>query len=92
MSKADAGGAENERLTPAGCVLAALSFAVTLVLAVPIVMWRDSDGRPLPRVVAICAPLLIGAVFHGIGTAILWVFGLKVLSKPEKEKSDWTEL
>jgi hypothetical protein len=42
--------------------------------------------------VAIFAPVVLGSTFHAVGTAILWLFGLKVLTKPEKEKSDWPEL
>jgi hypothetical protein len=91
MAEANPGGADNEQLTGVGCVLTALSTAVIFASAVPIVMWRDSAGQPLPRNVAIAAPFLVGAAFHGIGTAILWLLGLRVMSKPDKEKSDWPE-
>jgi hypothetical protein len=92
MSEPNPAGANKERLTAVGCVLTVLSLAVLFASAVPIVLWRDSAGRPLPRYVALASPLLIGAAFHGIGTAILWLFGLKVLTKPDTEKSDWPEL
>jgi hypothetical protein len=92
MSEPSLGGADKEQLTVAGCVLTVFSLAVLFASAVPIVLWRDSAGRPLPRYVALVSPLLIGAAFHGIGTAILWLLGLKVLTKPGTEKPDWPEL
>jgi hypothetical protein len=91
MSDSNSGGADKERLTGVGCVLTTLSLAVIFGTAVPIVMWRDFAQRPLPREVAIAAPLLIGAAFHGIGAAVLRLVGLKVLSKPEKDESAWPE-
>ena len=65
------GPAEDDKgkLTAAGCVLTLLSTAVIFAVALPIVQWRNPEtGQPLPRMVAILAPILIGAVFHGIGT------------------------
>jgi hypothetical protein len=79
-------GADKARLTGVGCVLTTLSFALIFGVAIPIITWRDSTGHPLPRTVAIACPVLIGAVFHGIGTVILRLFGLRVLSEPEKEE------
>jgi hypothetical protein len=92
MSGAKSEHADTEKLTVAGCVLTALSFVVVVGTAIPIVLWRDDAGRPLPRLVAIYLPLLIGAAFHGIGTAILWLVGLRVLTRTEKGKTDWPEL
>jgi hypothetical protein len=92
MPESSLGEADKEQLTAAGCVLTVLSLAVLFATAVPIVLWRDSAGRPLPRYVALVSPLLIGAAFHGIGTAILWLLGQKVLTKPDTEKSDWPDL
>jgi hypothetical protein len=92
MSKPKPGAVENERLTAAGCVLTTLSIVVIIASAFPIVFWTDAHGRPLPRSLAILSPILIGAAFHGIGTAILWLFGLKVLIKPAPDKPDWPEL
>jgi hypothetical protein len=92
MSEGKSGGKNEERLTAAGCVLTTLSLALTIGVAIPIVMWRDPAGTPLPRLVAIYTPLLIGAAFQGIGTGILWLFGMKVLVKPDKDNLDWPEL
>jgi hypothetical protein len=92
MAEPNTGGANKEHLTAVGCVLTVFSLVVLFASAVPIVLWRDSAGRPLPRYVALFSPLLIGAAFHGIGTAILWIFGLQVLTKPDSEKSDWPEV
>jgi drug/metabolite transporter (DMT)-like permease len=92
VSKSDPKPADEEKLTFVGCVLTVLSLAVILVSALPIVRWRDHAGRPLPRMVAVFAPVVLGATFHAVGTAILWLFGLKVLKKPEKDKLDWPEL
>jgi hypothetical protein len=65
-----------------------LTVAVILGVALPIVQWRDPDtGEPLPRMVALFAPLLIGAAFHGIGTGLLWLVGLRTWSKSEKDDS-----
>jgi hypothetical protein len=86
------GRPDDERITAAGCVLTTLSLVVIFGSAIPIVHWRDSVGRALPRYVALASPLLVGAVFHGIGTAVLRLFGLRVLEKPDKEKQDWPEL
>jgi hypothetical protein len=92
MSKLNHGDPEKEQLTLPGCVLTVLSTAVIFGTAIPIVLWRDSAGRPLPRFVALAAPLLIGGAFHGLGTVILWLFGLRVMITPSSEKSDWPEL
>jgi hypothetical protein len=89
MSERNPDGADKEKLTGVGCVLTTLSLAVTIGAAVPIVLWRDSTGQPLPHDVALYSPLLIGAAFHGIGTGILWLVGLRVFSKPEKDETEW---
>jgi hypothetical protein len=83
---------DKEKLTGAGCVLTLLSVAVIFGVAIPIVHWRDPEtGQPLPRTIAILAPILIGATFHGIGTLILRMVGLRVLAKPEKDDSSSPE-
>lgn len=70
------------QLTPAGCLLAAISVGVICAVAVPVVTGRDPEsGRPLPRMVAILIPVLVGALFNGIGTGILKVLGLRVFAK-----------
>ncbi len=56
MSEPKPDCADREKLTVDGCVLTALSLAVTFGSAVPIVMWRDSAGEPLPRIIALYAP------------------------------------
>jgi hypothetical protein len=70
--------------THVGCVLTLLSVAVIVGVAVPIAHWRDpATGQPPPRMVAILAPILIGAAFHGMGTFLLRLVGLRTWSKPE---------
>jgi hypothetical protein len=56
MPESSLGEADKEQLTAAGCVLTVLSLAVLFATAVPIVLWRDSAGRPLPRYVALVSP------------------------------------
>jgi hypothetical protein len=92
VSSPDPKPGQEERLTAVGCVLTTLSIAVIFIVALPVVRWRDQAGRPLPRMIAIVLPVLIGAIFHAIGTAILWLFGLRVLKEPTKEESEWREL
>jgi hypothetical protein len=92
MAGSKSGRDDKENLTSAGCVLTTLSFAVMMGVAVQMVMWRDSAGRPLPRLVAIMSPLLIGALFHGIGSGMLWLAGLPVLSRPKKDDLDWPDV
>jgi hypothetical protein len=78
--------AENDKakLTGVGCVLTVFSTAVIFGVALPIVRWRDpATGQGLPRLVAIVAPLLIGAAVHGIGSLFLRLIGLRVWAKPE---------
>ena len=84
------GPAEDEKgkLTAAGFVLTLLTTAVIVGVALPIVHWRHPEtGQPLPRMVAIFTPLLIGVVFHGIGTGFLRLLGLHTWSKSEKGAS-----
>jgi hypothetical protein len=56
------------------------------------VRWRDpTTGQALPRLVAIFAPVLIGATFHGVGTFLLKWIGLPAWATREREaekKSD----
>jgi hypothetical protein len=76
--------ADKGKLTVCGCLLTLFSFLIILAVALPIVRWRDpTSGLPLPRMVAIVAPLLIGATIHGIGTLLLRFLGLPVWSKQE---------
>lgn len=66
--------------------------AVIVGVALYVAMWRDADSKlPIPRKVAILAPLLAGALCFGIGSAILRFFGVPVLEKPEEDRSDDTE-
>jgi hypothetical protein len=79
-------GDDNAKPTVVGCVLTLLTVALIFGLAIPIVQWRDPQTRePLPRTVAIFAPLLIGALFHGLGTIVLRCVGLRVFSQSEKD-------
>jgi len=88
LSEHDPASDDKAELTTVGCVLTLLSVAVIFGTAIPIVRWRDpATGQALPRMVAICTPVLIGAVFHGIGTGLLRLMGLRIWSKPEKDDS-----
>lgn len=79
-------GEEDCKLTPLGCVLTLLSLAVVLGTAIPIVRWRDPDtGQPLPRMVAISAPVILGAIFHAVCAGLLRLFGLRTWTTPEAE-------
>jgi hypothetical protein len=78
---------KNARLTAIGCIVTMLTVAVILGVAVPIVRWRDPDtGQALPRSIAIFAPFLIGAAFHGIATLMLRLVGLRLWKAPEKDE------
>jgi len=71
--------------TFAGCFLTLLSVAVIFGSAVPIVTWRSSDsGLPLPRMIAIFAPLLAGALCYAVGAAILRLFGMSMFTRPTR--------
>jgi hypothetical protein len=73
---------DKSKLTGAGCILTLLSAAVIIGVAFPIMRWRHpATGQPLPRFVAVVAPVLIGAAVHGIGTLLLKLIGLRVWSK-----------
>jgi hypothetical protein len=77
---------DKEKLTGVGCVLTLLSVAVIFGVALPIVRWRDpATGQSLPRLIAILAPVLIGAAVHGIGSLVLRLLGLRVLAKRESD-------
>src|SRR5262249_51627735 len=74
--------------TCVGCVLMLLSVAVIFGVALPIVRWRDPlTGDELPQEVAIIAPVLIGAAFHGIGTLLLRLLGLRIWTKSERDET-----
>jgi hypothetical protein len=76
---------DNSQATVVGCVVLLLTLAVIGAVAVPLVGWRDPEtGRPLPRLVSIVTPVVAGALFFGLVTAILKVFGLSVLTKPKE--------
>jgi hypothetical protein len=79
-------GGDKEKLTGVGCVLTLLSVAVIFGVALPIVRWRDpATGQPLPREIAILAPVLIGAAVHGTGSLFLRLIGLRVWAKRESD-------
>jgi hypothetical protein len=77
---------DKAKLTVVGCVLTLLSVAVMFGVALPIARWRDPAGQPLPRIVAILAPVVIGATFHGIWTVLLQLLGLRIWSKPDTDE------
>jgi len=88
LAERNPAGDGNDKLTGVGCVLTLLTVAVIFGVAIPIVQWRDAQtGRPLPRMVAIFAPFLIGAIFNGIGIGLLRLLGLRVWSKSAKDDS-----
>jgi hypothetical protein len=69
-----------------------LTLAVILGVALPIVRWRHPEtGQSLPSDAAIYAPLVVGAVFHGIGTGLLRLVGLRVWSKTDQDDSASSE-
>jgi len=76
------------KATAAGCCLTLLSVAVIFGSAVPIVTWRDPDsGLPMPRMLAIAAPLLAGALCYAVGVGILKVLGVRIVQK-RTERTD----
>ena len=84
---------DNAKPTVAGYVLTLLSVVVIFGTAIPIVQWRDpATHEPLPRIVAIALPFILGAVFHGIGTVLLRLVGMRVWSKPEPDDSRPSEV
>jgi hypothetical protein len=79
---------EKVRPTVAGAILMVISLAIIVTVAIPVVTWRDPESRmPLPRIVAILAPILAGALFDGAGTGVLKLFGIAVL-KHDDESPD----
>lgn len=77
---------DKAKLTGVGCVLTLLTVGVIFTVAIPIVQWRDAEtGQPMPRALAIIAPFLIGAAFHGIATGLLRLVGLRVEATSEKD-------
>ena len=92
MAEGNPAGDKNAKPTGVGCVLTLLTVAVIIGVAIPIVQWRDAlTGEPLPRELAILAPLLVGAAFHGIGTLLLRLVGLRIWSKSDTEDSSSSE-
>ena len=77
---------DKAKLTCAGCVLTLLTVAVIFGVALPIAHWRDpATGQPLPRQIALLAPILIGAAVHGIGSLFLRLIGLRVWARQESD-------
>jgi hypothetical protein len=55
-------------------------------VAVPIARWRDPEtGQPLPRLVAIISPLLIGATIHAIASLFLRFLGFQIWKELETD-------
>jgi hypothetical protein len=80
------GGGDGARLTGVGCALTLLTTAVILGVALPVVRWSDpATGQPLPRLVAVLAPFLVGACFHGVCAALLRLVGLRIWSRSGKD-------
>jgi hypothetical protein len=77
---------DKANLTGPGCVLTLLAVAVIFAVAIPAVQWRDREtGRPLPRVAAIFGPVLIGGLFHGLGSLLLRLLGIPVWKTPRND-------
>jgi hypothetical protein len=88
LAEPDPTNDKNAQLTATGCIVTMLTVAVILGVAIPIVRWRDPDtGQPLRRSIAIFAPFLIGAAFHGIATVVLRLVGLRMWKTTEKDES-----
>ena len=68
------------KLTLIGYVITLLSVIIIFGVALPIIRWRDPEtGQGLPQTLAIACPLLIGAAFHGVASAIFDLIGFPVL-------------
>jgi hypothetical protein len=86
VGRGDVGEGDGARLTGVGCAVTLLTAAVILGVALPVVRWRDlATGQPLPRLVAIIVPFLLGACFHGVCAALLRLVGLRIWSRPGKD-------
>jgi hypothetical protein len=80
---------ELERPTAVGCVVLLLTLVVILGTALPIVQWRDpKTGTPLPRMIAIFLPFVLGAAFHGSVDAILRLIGVATRKKRPRDVQD----
>jgi hypothetical protein len=73
--------------TVAGCILTLLTLAVIFSVAIPVVRWRDPNGEPLPRNLAIILPILAGAVFFAIISGLLRLVGLRIWVGPGPDES-----
>ena len=70
------------RLTITGYIITFLSVIIIFGSALPIVQWRNPEtGQPLPKLVAVVCPVLIGAVFHSVASAIFSLIGFPVLTQ-----------
>jgi hypothetical protein len=92
MSEPDPKIDDKSKLTGVGCVVTLLSVCVIVCVAIPIVRWRDPAGVPLPRTVAIVAPILIGAMFQGSVAVILKFVGISLWSDPESDETSDGEI
>jgi hypothetical protein len=82
---------EDEKLTVPGCLLTAVSVVVIGGVALAVVMWRDPSGHPMPKEIAILLPIVAGALYFGLGSALLSIYGLRVSAKPEQKSSGDSE-
>lgn len=77
---------KKKKPSPAGCILAILTLAVIIGVSYPVVRWRSPEtGEPLPRMVAVFTPFLVGGVFHGIGGYLLRLLGLSAWKDIEED-------
>ena len=79
---------DNSKFTPAGCLLLVLSLGV--IFGSALFMLR-LEIPSLPWQVVIPAPVLAGAICFAIGSSILKVVGLGVLTKETKDSSGPSE-
>jgi hypothetical protein len=75
-------------LTAAGCVLTTLSVAVIGVVAVGLAITRSHHVREMPTELRVVTPVLAGAIFCGLGTLVLNLFGLEVFQDSEDDEED----
>jgi hypothetical protein len=88
MAKTSSDDDENTQTTAVGCVLMLLSLGVIGVVGVVLVRYRDPDGEPLPKKLAIILPIVAGALFYAAGAGILKFLGISVELPRKSESGD----
>ena len=76
------------KLTGAGCVIMLLSVIVIFAVAVPIAHWRNPNtGKPMPRFIAILAPVILGACFNAVAGFVLRLIGIETWKQVDSDDS-----